>query len=106
MGWESIGILAPDPALIDNTPVLRRYRTRGLMVTARSAELSTPRSLEGFTGPLVAYRPDAPTLELAEAVSGAGGIVAVSGNNDWLSSWITAHQPAHLAGARLDPARP
>jgi hypothetical protein len=100
VSWDSIGILAPRLDLIEGTPFLRRLRVRGSRV-ATPAGVPEGEVLDGFTGPLITFHPDPATLEAAEQMHGVRGIVAVSGNNDWLRPWVSAHQPERLGGVPL-----
>ena len=65
------------------------------------ATAAAPEVLEGFTGPLVLYRPDPRMLEIAEGLPGLLGVVAVADHNGWLRPWATRHRAEHLGGEIL-----
>ncbi|MGQ1838631.1 hypothetical protein ACT4S2_09250 [Kocuria turfanensis] len=58
-------------------------------------------ALEGFAGPLIAYRPDPHMLTIAEDLPDLLGIVAVADRNDWLRPWVRSRGAEHLSGGVL-----
>ena len=100
VSWEAIGVLVPHLDMVEATPWLRRLRVRGSRVATPAGTCTEP-TLEGFTGPLITFHPDPATLEAAEQVHEARGIVAVAGNDDWLRPWVATHQPERLGGVPL-----
>ncbi|GGG70037.1 hypothetical protein GCM10011374_38210 [Kocuria dechangensis] len=92
--------MVPHLDLVEGTPWLRRLRVRGSRVITPTGTPGPPIP-DDFTGPLITLHPDPATLEAAEQVRKARGIVAVSGNDDWLRPWVATHQPERLGGVPL-----
>lgn len=59
-----------------------------------------------FDRVLIAYTPDAATLERAEALAAARVVVAIGGDSHPLRAWVKEHRPVHLGGADLLTASP
>lgn len=94
IGWEGIGFLVPHPGFFYERSLLGRLRARG----APMATVAALEALEGFTGPLIAYRPDPHMLATAEDLPDLLGVVAVADRNDWLRHWAQSHRADHLGG--------
>ena len=99
--WNRIGILVPTPAYIQHR-ALHRLRARGVTIEA----VTDRRPLAGFTGPVIAYAPDLPTLAAAEQLPITCAIVALAAENIPLRPWVDVFTPRHLAGHVLTPLEP
>lgn len=99
--WNRIGILVPTPTYAQHR-ALHRFRLRGVTIEAATDR----RPLAGFTGPVIAYAPDLPTLAAAEQLPITCAIVALAAENIPLRPWVDAFTPRHLAGQALTPLDP
>ncbi|KLU11327.1 hypothetical protein, partial [Kocuria sp. SM24M-10] len=93
--------LVPTPAHAQHR-ALHRLRARGVTIETATDQ----RPLAGFTGPVIAYAPDLPTLAAAEQLPITCAVLALAAENIPLSPWVDAFTPRHLAGHVLTPLQP
>lgn len=100
LGWSSIGIITPDPSGKHRLSHLYRMRSRGIRIGTIDQALTA----HGFSGVMIAYRPDPLALARTQDIPGAIGIVALAADPDGLQPWVDAYHPEHLGGEVIPPA--
>lgn len=95
--WASLAIVVPQASQLPVIEQLGRLKSRGV----RMGTIAQAERARRFDRVLIAYTPDAATLERAEALVAARVVVAVGGDSHPLRAWVRDHHPVHLGGADL-----
>ncbi|MGX5359788.1 hypothetical protein [Kocuria sp. KH4] len=95
--WASLAIVVPDPSQVPIIEQLGRLKTRGV----RMGTIAQAEQARHFDRVLIAYTPDAATIERAEALAEARVVVAIGGDPHALRTWVNQYRPVHLGGADL-----